>query len=480
MIFVAGASGYIGGRLVPRLRKEGYRVRCLARDPRKLDARTWATDPGVEIIMGDAGEGDLLSNAMRGCEAAYYLVHSMIAAGSEYRDHDRNLALTFSRAAERSSVGRIIYLGGLGEMGKDLSEHLASRREVEEALASGSARVTVLRAAMIIGSGSASFEILRYLVERLPVMVTPKWVSTEAQPISVSDTLHYLITCLTTPETVGRTIDIGGPEVLRYESILQIMAASLGLRRRLILPVPVLTPRLSSYWIHIVTPVGHRIARPLALGLKNRVVCRDDDAQRLMPAKLLTVREAIDEAVGKTTRHDVETAWTDAGAIPGDPDWAGGTSFVDSRKEHVRAPAERLYQTVCQVGGQHGWYAADPLWKLRGVIDRLLGGPGLARGRRHPASVSYGDALDFWRVTGVEPGKRLALHAEMKLPGEAQQEFIIEKDADNPDHSVLTQVARFKPRGLCGLLYWYAVYPLHQVVFGGMCRGIRRRAEADR
>jgi hypothetical protein len=376
-------------------------------------------------------------------------------------------------------LGRIIYLGGLGEMGAGLSDHLASRREVERALASGSVPVTVLRAAMIIGSGSTSFEILRYLVERLPIMITPKWVSTEAQPIAVRDALHYLIACLDTPETIGRTIDIGGPDIMPYREIMQIMADALGLRRRVILPVPVLTPHLSSLWIHLVTPVSHRIARPLAMGLKNRVVCRNDDARRLMPHEPLTVRQAIALALGKIADNEVETAWTDAGPIPGDPDWAGGTTFMDLRTLTVRAPVDRLYRTVCHVGGHQGWYAADPLWKLRGAMDRVLGGPGLLRGRRHPESISYGDALDFWRVTGVEPGRRLALRAEMKLPGEALLEFLVEPDGVEGDHSRLTQIARFKPRGSLGLVYWYAVLPLHGLVFRGMIRGIRRMAESD-
>jgi uncharacterized protein YbjT (DUF2867 family) len=478
-VFVSGASGYVGGRIVPRLLEAGYRIRCLARNPRKLDARSWAHDPRVEVVSGDAADVEGLTRAMHGCGAAYYLIHSMIAAGKEYRKRDHTLALGFAKAAERASVGRIIYLGGLGEMGEGLSEHLASRREVEHALASGRVPVTVLRAAMIIGSGSASFEILRYLVERLPIMVTPKWVSTEAQPIAIRDALHYLVACLETPETIGRTIDIGGSDVMRYSEIMQIMAEVVGLRRRLIIPVPVLTPRLSSYWIHLVTPVSHRIARPLAMGLKNRVICQNDDARRLMPHEPLSVRGAIGLALGRTAQHEVETSWIDAGEVPVDPDWTEGTTFMDLRTASVGAPTERLYRTICQVGGEQGWYAADPLWKLRGGLDRLLGGPGLNRGRRHPERIAYGDALDFWRVTATEPGRRLTLRAEMKLPGDALLEFLIEPDATSSDRSFLTQVARFKPRGVLGLVYWYSILPFHDIVFRGMIRGIRRKAEAD-
>lgn len=401
----------------------------------------------------------------------------MMAAGREYRDRDRLLARTFAEAASAAGLERIIYLGGLGETGEYLSEHLNSRREVETALGSGSVPVTVFRAAMIIGSGSASFEILRYLVERLPVMVTPRWVSTECQPIAVQNVLHYLVACLGCPDTVGRTLDIGGADVMTYREIMQRMAAALGLRKRSIVPVPVLTPRLSSLWIHLVTPISHRIARPLAEGLRNRVVCRDDSANRLMPQRLLTIREAIDSALGNTRGHNVETAWFDAGPIPGDPDWAGGKVFVDQRAAEVDAPADVVYRAVSRIGGDQGYYAADWLWRLRGRMDRLIGGPGLRRGRRDPEHLAFGEALDFWRVTAVEPNRRLELRAEMKLPGEALLSFEVHPDARDAAKCTLIQTARFKPRGLIGLAYWYAVLPLHGLVFNGMLNGIRRAAE---
>lgn len=472
-VLVTGATGYIGGRLVPRLLARGYRVRCLVRDRRKIESRPWGSHTALEIAEGDAGDRDTLSHAMDGCSAAYYLIHSMIAAGESYRQRDRALATTFAAAASSSGVRRIIYLGGLGETGDGLSEHLASRREVESALASGSVPVTVLRAAMIIGSGSASFEILRYLTERLPVMVTPQWVATECQPIAVRNVLHYLIAALETRETAGRTLDIGGPDVLSYRRIMQATAEALGLPRRIILPVPVLTPRLSSLWIHLVTPIGHRIARPLAEGLRNRVVCRNDDALKLMPQRLLSVREAIELAAGRMADAAVETSWSDAGPVPGDPDWAGGTTFVDSRTVRLDATPAEVFQAVCRIGGGNGWYAADFLWRLRGMLDRLVGGPGLRRGRRDPENVRFGDALDFWRVTRVDRDARLELRAEMKLPGEALLSFEISPAADG---CCLTQTARFLPRGLAGLLYWYAVLPLHGLVFAGMLNGIRREA----
>jgi len=414
---------------------------------------------------------------MTGCTAAYYLVHSMIAAGPEYRARDRMLARTFAAAAEASCLARVIYLGGLGETGDGLSEHLASRREVEAALAAGSVPVTVLRAAMIIGSGSASFEILRYLVERLPVMVTPRWVSTESQPIAVDNVLHYLVACLDRQETVGRTLDIGGADVLTYREIMQVMAEALGLRKRFIIPVPVLTPRLSSLWIHLVTPLSHRIARPLSEGLRNRVVCRNDEAARLMPQNLLTIREAIDAALGHAQSHQVESTWSDAGPIPGDPDWSGGKVFLDRRCLEIAASAEVVYRAVCRIGGGQGYYAADWLWRVRGWMDRLAGGPGLRRGRRDPETVAFGEALDFWRVTGIQVNRRLELRAEMKLPGEALLAFEIQPIQGRTDSCNLVQTARFKPRGLSGLAYWYAVLPLHGIVFKGMLEGIRKAAE---
>jgi uncharacterized protein YbjT (DUF2867 family) len=478
-VLLTGASGYIGGRLVPRLLDMGYEVRCMARDPRKLDAREWSGESNVSIVTGDAAKPDSLKKALEGCRAAYYLIHSMMAVGKKYRAHDQLLAENFARCAAESGVERIVYLGGLGETGADLSEHLSSRREVEQALASTSVPVTVLRAAMIIGSGSASFEILRYLVERLPIMLTPRWVSTQSQPIAVRNVLHYLVECLAVPETSGRTLDIGGPDIVTYRELMDIMSDSLGLRRRFVISVPVLTPRLSSLWIHLVTPLSSRIARPLAEGLRNRVVCRDDEAARLMPQKLLTSCEAIDAALGKVSSSAVETAWSDAGAIPGDPDWAGGKVFVDRRETQVHARAKSVFRAFCRLGGDHGYHGSDWLWRIRGAMDRLVGGPGSRRGRRDSQRLAFGDAVDFWRVTGIDQDKLLELRAEMRLPGIATLTFEVDALESRGQNSILIQTARFKPRGLLGIAYWFAVVPLHGFVFNRMLEGIRREAEAD-
>lgn len=474
-IALTGATGYIGGRLAPRLLDAGYGVRAFVRSPKKLEGRPWAANPRLSICAASLDDAAALARDLEGCDTAFYLVHSMNAARGAYAERDRRLAASFAEAARAAALKRIVYLGGLGETGPDLSDHLRSRREVEAALASTGVPVTVLRAAMIIGSGSASFEILRYLVERLPIMVTPRWVHTPCQPIAIRNVIEVLLRVLEAPETLGETYDIGGPEVLSYREIMRVMAEELNVPKRVIIPVPVLTPRLSSYWIHLVTPIGHAIARPLAEGLRNPVVCREHRIRGIVPVDLLDVRQAIRAALSKLDSRQVETTWSMAGPIPGDPDWAGGKVFRDLRQRTIGAPPAAVYRAVCRVGGGNGWYAADWLWRTRGWLDRLAGGPGLRRGRRNPENVSYGEALDFWRVTGVEADRRLSLRAEMKLPGEALLEFRIQEQSDGT--SRLFQEAIFQPRGLFGLLYWYAVLPFHHFVFEGMLNGIRREVE---
>ncbi|TVR12140.1 MAG: SDR family oxidoreductase [Planctomycetota bacterium] len=473
-VLVTGATGYIGGRLVPWLLACGWQVRVVVRSQKKVLARPWAQDPRVTVITLDLEEQTSLTNAMRGCGAAYYLVHSMISAGASFQDFDRRLAESFATAAAQANLERIIYLGGLGEEGSTLSAHLASRRAVEHALAAGPVPLTALRAGVILGSGSASFEILRYLVERLPCMVTPRWVRTECQPIAVRNVLYALVSCLTTPPTIGATLDLGGPDILTYQELMQVMARALELPPRWIIPVPILSPRLSSWWIHLVTPIDHRLARPLAEGLRNRVVCSDNRACELMPQTLLDVQTAIKLALRRTRGGSIETRWSDAGAMPGDPQWAGGTVLNDTRMRSTRASADELFTHLSRIGGEHGWFATDALWRVRGFLDRLVGGPGLRRGRRDQQRLSLGDAVDFWRVSNIQPHTSLELAAEMRLPGEARLHWRI---IDRGNRRILIQQARFRPHGLWGILYWYSVLPLHGLVFPRMLSGIIKAAE---
>ncbi|MDO3379289.1 SDR family oxidoreductase [Geoalkalibacter halelectricus] len=482
-ILVTGATGYIGGRLVPRLLDAGYPVRAMVRNPEKVRGRAWAARSGVELTQGDVFDPASLVAAAHGCRAAYYLVHSMNPRADDFSRADRQAAQNMAAAAEQEGLEQIIYLSGLGEEGEGLSKHLRSRAEVARVLRQGATPVTVLRAAMIIGSGSASFEILRYLVERLPVMITPRWIDTPCQPIAVRNVLAYLVGCLACPRAVGETFDIGQPEIISYRRLMHIYAEEAGLRRRLIFPVPVLTPRLSSYWIHLVTPVPASLARPLAEGLRNEVVCRDHRIRDLIPQDLLDARQAIRAALEKTQRREVETSWSDAGAAPAaewgfdhDPAWAGGTLFQDLRRILVEADAPTVWRQVLRLGGQCGWNCGDWLWRVRGLIDRLLGGVGLRRTQPSGAEPRVGDTLDFWRVAEVEPERRLLLVAEMKLPGRATLEFELRQQPTG--QTELRQINRFVPRGLGGIIYWYLVTPFHALVFRGLLQGIARQAEA--
>lgn len=480
-IAVLGATGYIGARLVPRLTEAGWRVRAVGRNPDKLRGRPWSHDSQVELVAGDVFDPDSLKACLAGCQAAFYLVHSMNPEAGDFSSADRIAAQNMVEAAQHAGVDRIIYLGGLGEEAPGLSHHLRSRHEVGEILAAGPVPVTIFRAAMIIGSGSASFEILRYLVERLPVMVTPRWISTPCQPIAVRNVLHYLVACLDVPETIGDSFDVGMAEVVTYRDLMSIYAEEAGLPKRLIIPVPVLTPRLSSYWIHLVTPVPAALARPLAEGLRNPVCCHETRIRDLIPQELFDCRQAIHLALEKMRLQQVESSWMDAGSLlpvewssGEDPEWAGGTVFHDDRRMLVEASAQACWPALVGIGGKTGWYYADWLWAARGWIDRLLGGPGLGRGRRDPDQVQAGDALDFWRVLAVEQAHRLKLVAEMKLPGEAVLELTLMECTDGTTE--VRQFARFKPQGLLGLLYWYSVLPLHNLVFAGMLRGIAKES----
>jgi uncharacterized protein YbjT (DUF2867 family) len=495
-VLVTGATGYIGGRLVPQLLAAGHSVRCLARTPAKLAGRSWVDD--VEVVRGDVLDADGMRDAMEGVDAAYYLVHSMDGEGG-FRERDRRAAETFRDAAAAAGVDRIVYLGGLGHGGDgdELSEHLDSRHEVGRILADGPVPVTELRAAIIIGSGSASFEMLRNLVEVLPVMTTPRWVETRCQPIAIRDVLHYLVAVLDEPDAAGRVLEVGGPDVLTYHEMMQTYAEVAGLRRRVILPVPVLTPQLSSLWIGLVTPLPTGLARPLVESLRNEVVVRDRPVSDVIQRDCLTFRESLERALQRVQDLDVATTWASAelgrpGLVarrelgtardhqaephPEDPDWAGGTVYVDHRQVDTSASAEALYASVTALGGERGWLAADWMWELRGLIDVLVGGIGTRRGRRHPTELAVGDALDFWRVDAMEPGQLLRLKAEMRVPGDAWLEFRVTPRDDGGAR--LDQRARFHPRGLWGRAYWAAMVPFHQFIFPVMARRIAEQAEA--
>ncbi len=480
-ILVTGASGYIGGRLVGELLDAGYRVRCLARTPAKLEAAQWAG--AVDIVKGDI-EGDL-RDAVHGVAVVYYLIHS-IGESSDWIEREAAGAANLRDAAAAAGVQRIVYLGGLGVDDADdlsLSSHLQSRHRVGKVLADGPVPVTELRAAVIIGSGSASFEMLRYLVEVLPVMVTPKWVDTRCQPIAVRDVLRYLVEVLTTDQAAGRVFDIGGPDVLTYREMMAIYAEEAGLRRRIILPVPLLSPRLSSHWVSLVTPLPRSLARPLVGSLVNEVIVHDDSIVSICSGSLLSYRESVRLALASTRAHDVATRWSSgeehAGALPTDPEWSGGSVMLDERARVVHASPESVYRVVSGIGGERGWYGSGWLWKIRGLLDTLAGGPGMRPGRRHPDELRVGDALDFWRVETMIPNELLRLRAEMRMPGVASLEWHIEPapEGSPPGTCRLRQTATFVPRGLWGRIYWYSVAPFHRFVFPGMIRHLAQAAE---
>jgi uncharacterized protein YbjT (DUF2867 family) len=482
-ILVAGATGYVGGRLIPALLGAGYTVRAMGRSLEKLACRPWGHHPKVELVKGDVLDVESLKKALSGCGEAYYLVHSMIAQKKKFVEADRKAAQNMVRAAESTGIERMIYLGGLAEKKNgSLSKHLRSRIEVADILQSGRVPVTDLRAPMILGSGSASFEILRYLVERLPVMITPRWVRSLNQPIAIRNVVNYLVGCLEHDETIGQTYDIGGPDVMAYRDLLDIYAQEAKLSKRWIIPVPVLTPTLSAYWIHLISPVPHSIAFPLTEGLSSHAVCSDKRIQSIIPQKLLSPREAIRTALDKIIQEQVDTCWADAGEIItpewahcGDADWAGGTIMQCGYRVRIKATPDEIWLPISRIGGEAGYYYADILWWLRGLMDRWAGGVGLRRGRRHPTELGVGDALDFWRVMDVAPKERLILLAEMKVPGEALLEFKISPVGNQ--YTDLEMLSRFLPKGLWGMLYWYSLYPFHEMIFFGMLKALAKAIE---
>lgn len=487
-VLVTGATGYIGGRLAPRLIEAGYRVRCLTRSAGRLRDVPWARK--AEIVEADVLDLDATRKALAGIDVAYYLVHSIGAA--HFEDTDRRAAQTFAAAALQAGVKRIVYLGGPvpepSSDGTPVSAHLRSRDEVAAILTASGVPTVTLRAAVIIGSGSASFEMLRYLTERLPVMVTPRWVNNRIQPIAVRDVLHYLVAWASVPGEVNRSFEIGGPDVLTYLDMMIRYARTAGLNRRVILPVRVLSPWLSSQWVNLVTPVPGAIAKPLVASLIHEAVCHEHDIARYVPdppGGLKDFEEAVSLALVKIRDADVETRWSTAtwtGApadpLPTDPDWSGGSVYIDHKTRRVHAPPEALWHVVVGIGGETGWYSYPLAWALRGWFDRMIGGVGLRRGRRDPVELYVGEALDFWRVEEIEPGRLLRLRAEMLLPGRAWLELKVEEDPLDPEPGCrYDQRAVFVPHGLAGHLYWRTIAPFHHFIFGGMARNIARAAE---
>lgn len=476
-VAVTGATGYVGGRLVPRLLSEGIEVVCIVRNPAKLDDRPWREQ--VTVRQGDLLVSEDLADSLEGCDLAYYLVHSMGSA-DDFETLDQEAARRFALAAEVAGVGRIVYLGGLGSDTEELSSHLASRHDVGETLASAGVPLTEFRAAVIIGSGSVSFEMLRHLTEVLPVMTTPKWVRTRCQPIAIRDVLAYLVGACEENTTGHNIVEIGGPDVLTYQEMMQTYARAAGLPRRVIVPVPVLSPGLSSLWIGLVTPLPVGVARPLVDSLRNEVVVRDDEASRRFEVDPLPFAEAVGLAAENADGLRAPTRWTDAEnrparPMPQDPSWSGGTVFEDRQERFADASASDLFDVFSRVGGDTGYFGYRWAWRIRGIIDTLVGGVGLRRGRRHPTDLHEGDAVDFWRVTDVVPGERLELVAEMKLPGEA---WLLWTATDTPEGAMLTQTAFFLPRGLLGRMYWFALLPFHGPIFRGMLSEIVDRAES--
>lgn len=467
-ILLTGATGYVGGRLLPLLESNGYEVRCMTRRPEVLRG-TVGRD--TEIVPGDVLDADSLAAAMQGVDTAFYFVHSMGSKG-DFEAEDRQAAQNFTDMAHRAGVRRIVYLGGLGNRDKKLSKHLRSRQETGDVLRSSGVQVVELRASIVIGSGSLSFEMIRALVERLPIMICPKWVAVLAQPISIEDVLAYLLESIELPPGDSKIFEVGGPDQVSYGQIMQEYARQRGLRR-LMIPVPVLTPYLSSLWLGLVTPLYARVGRKLVESLKNPTLVSNNLASTVFSVRPRSLSDAITRALVNEDREFAATRWSDALSSSGrEKTWGGarfGSRLVDSRTVEVGIPPAKAFAPIQRIGGQTGWYYGSWLWRLRGFLDLLVGGVGVRRGRRDPVNIRVGDALDFWRVEAFEPNHRLRLRAEMKVPGRAWLEFEV---TESQSGSTVRQTAIFDPVGLFGLAYWYALYPLHLLVFAGMLKNI--------
>ena len=485
-VLVAGATGYVGGRLVPHLLAQGYRVRAFTRSEGKVRSRPWGRHENLEIALGDMHDLESVRKAVDGCNIVYYLVHSMEDSHPDFSDADRRAAYTMVRALKHGRVKRLIYLSGLLPDDPHISLHLRSRGEVAEILSLSETPLTTLRAAQLIGAGSASFEMIRWLVDHLPVMPAPKWTHVRTQPISMADTLGYLAGVLEHPETAGQTYDIGGPDIVSYEDLFAIYAEAAGLRKRLLIPVPFLSLGLSAKVIGLITPIPGALARPLIEGMRNEVVCSENRIRNIIPLQLTPVRVALERALGRVRSQSVQSSWSDAGApvvpewvVRGDARYAGAAVYNDAYLIRLAAEPEEVWQPIVHIGGATGWYSKNALWRLRGLMDRMMGGPGTQRGRRSNEQLYVGDGLDFWRVLDVQPQKRLLLLTEMRLPGEGLLSLRINPagaptGVDGPATDLLIALY-FKPRGLPGLAYWYAVSPFHRFVFMAMLRAIADR-----
>jgi len=472
LILVTGSTGYIGGRLVPRLLQSGYRVRCMVRDASRLQGRSWRQE--VDIVTGDVSTPDSLLRVMEGVHSAYYLIHSM-GGGGDFHERDIAGARNFAQAAREAGVRHIVYLGGLAGDSVELSEHLRSRQQTGDALREAGVPVTEFRAAVIVGSGSLSFEIIRYLTERVPVMICPRWVYTRTQPLGIRDVIEYLNAALALPNATGRIVEIGGADVITYGDMMTTYADVRGLKRWM-LPVPVLTPRLSSWWVDLVTPIPAVIARPLIDGLRNENVVRDLSARELFPHIVPSdYRSSVQRALARLQASNLESVWSDAlSSSQGDePPLVLTTQegmIIEQRHHLVSAAPSEVFRVFTGLGGKRGWLYMNCAWVMRGFLDRLIGGVGLRRGRRDADDLRVGDALDFWRVEAVEENHLLRLRAEMKVPGKAWLQFQATHTDDG--NTSLTQTAFFAPKGLPGWLYWYLLYPMHAMIFSGLIRKI--------